>query len=296
MPDLFTNALPREKTRPHRWSTEERILLCVLQRFFDTGEGSGIAPHDLRDILVECFQESFDGPITPVAVRSQFNEMMCSNSTEYLKVFATDFTAAESQWAGARKRIRTAAKKCHILLRARTGDSQSLTKKLSTSTGRKRVRSDRFKDLGVLGPYGEPQDSDSDSSPPVPPPRTPKKARALNTGRTMPQTSHTAKPTLPSPPPTSPPGIAVEQADDNMPDQMPLPTPAAVTGSWTGCIGFRFFDKGSFTSSTPAGFRAGNYEDRVITPPPDFESDAFRSKAYTHLRPMPEPVCPLSLL
>ena len=298
MPGFFSNPLPKERNAPHRWSAEERILLCVLQRFFEPGEGSGsssstghrsIAPHELRDVLVECFKDSFTGPITPVAIRAQLGEMMSTNSAEYVEVFTPEFTSAERQWADERHQIRAAARRRHIVLVPRTKDSQSSPRKAAALTGRKRLKSDRFKDLGVLGAYGPPQDSDSEDSHPISPPKTPKKSRPCVARKAIPPIPPSAK-TKPPTPPSSPHEVAADLEDDNMLNQIPQPSLSTTTGSWTGCLGFRFFDNQSYTTGTPAGFRAGAFTETVITPPPDFESEAFRSAAYTHLRPMPEPV------
>ena len=76
----------KEKNAPHTWTREQRILLCVLKRWFvalDPGAPGGsreLVATELRDIFCSVFYDEIrslnpNGKLTTGAITSQFYEM-----------------------------------------------------------------------------------------------------------------------------------------------------------------------------------------------------------------------------
>ena len=140
-------------------------------------------------MMKEYFAPSFDHAMTLNAFQTHFAYMKLYGAKEYLQVFSSDFSKSQSAFAKTRRELASAARRCGVRLRARSKVDEEAMQRPKIKI-RKRPRTDRFKDLGVLGAFGDDENSYVEETvAPFTPPSTPKKPRIQDPRSRRPQPS-----------------------------------------------------------------------------------------------------------
>ena len=279
--------LQRFANTRHRWTFEERAVLCVLYRWFvsaDLVEEQTISPRDISKVFLEYLNEDPYYRGRPLrmsyqAVRSQLYEICAEgeNSQAWCAVFSKpDFLDECGQWEATRKDLVAIAESIGINLVRRTADIAASILS-GTGTLKKRLRNKpRPERSDTPESYMTWLEDESEIEI-----RTSSKRRRLQliTPPTSPESgrlSRLQKPEL----------FSYHPATFHTPTRSDI-----LRAKWAGLVGWRFFDDDSYGFNSPNGFLAGYFihnknHDLEF---PDTQTELFQKTVYTHLLPEPKP-------
>ena len=303
-------------------------MLCVLQRFYKSRgsfhRGAAILNRcDRTAIMRAYFAPAFKDSITMGAFDARFQQMRGDCDAEYLSVFQASISQFKRLWPVEKKRIEQTARRHHVPITIKTA-AECAKAKLVKLRPRKRKRTSRFRDLGVLGAPSDAETSTDGTSEAElattalhESPRRP----ALRSGRSAlsgpaaaithiqtfraPLTPnvpvHTATGIL-SPPPTAqkaPQSTVQTKTGLTVSPLAPARGSRLITSPCEGfdasMVGWRAQGRSSHTIGSPLGLRAGKNGEMAIGPMPPMESEVFSVEAYCHLRPLTRSVSLCSL-
>lgn len=307
----------------HRWTVEEQVILCILERWFVSDEPVGkrlLSYQDIKKIFCAYFGETiyFHGEaksITANAISAQLAQikMEGEDNVAWKQVFVdTDFLDALGHWSVTKMELFATASELGITLRrTKKEDKTQLLAEASfcaSSTRRRKIpriwangveQLDKYEvdpvqgvrsgNLGLLTPLS-PEHARL-SCPQVSllagkrKRKSHKPTETPHTPSRRGQTLHARRSTAQQSPVT-PEGISQRQLSVHSKREI-----RSVAG--TNDVVFRFFDRSSQGTNSPNGFVAGafvkpQFEDAADLVP-DLQTEDYLHPAETHLRRLHEP-------
>ena len=288
-PSTFLPNTHRDTNMPHVWSHEEKLVLCVLERFFASenetaSRVTNIAAYDRRQVMMSYFPGSFPTYMKANVFFTQFNDMRMKQPSVYEQVFSPLFASSKIKWLQLQDRIRSVAEECGVTLHSVDQNGNAITN-LTSSPRHKRSRgngSDSLEDINRFAYVTEPKRQLLRITPT--PPRTPKRLRLDTIQVESSKTPRSTVSQLLTPPPTTHKSIRQPALRNSR-----IP-PVELQGTLSRGLAFRFQDGKSHTLAVPGGFRAGAFAGKPLLPPPAFAPSKFGMEAEKQLRPLLVPV------
>ncbi|KAL9118571.1 MAG: hypothetical protein Q9187_004882 [Circinaria calcarea] len=154
---------PLKRKPPHRWSDDERTVLCILERWYSSSKDKGNQSATLRAILqvfVLYFAASdFDSrttraALTPAALSAQIHDIwqQGEQSVAWRNVYTnTDFSDSEYHWAVTRAELSALTLGNGIDLIEKVSENKIRVKARLGNGIKRKKRKTRDSDSGVLG-------------------------------------------------------------------------------------------------------------------------------------------------
>ena len=296
---LFTQELHGllSKKSFHRWTLEQRTILCVLDRWFCSKEhptNRTLTIRDFHRLFVAYFDDGTEESRTSLAglsdraVDAQLRNLWSEapEGSPWTNVFVeTNFADTQSDWTATRMDIIAIAKENGIELITRGfEDKLELSRRMETSLGKRKRRwkEDYENDEKTVFEVTAKSSNISPACQDIYIRRSksieilmmsPFSSGVDATGKQLPMLYLLPAQLNQLTPPPSPTKVCQRYQA-----LRPLPP-----------IAFRGWDRNSHGINTVNGFLAGAYLTSKLIPPPGRDTDLFKTNAIIHLSPLPKP-------
>ncbi|MCJ1391852.1 hypothetical protein MMC18_004719 [Xylographa bjoerkii] len=298
----------------HRWTTEEQVILCVLERWFESKKPVGkrlLSYQDMRDIFAAYFADTikFCGEVQEIsasAIGAQLWEIRNDgeHSAAWKEVFLkTDFLDPHGYWAATRSDLSATASDLGIELFQKPAENKlkilgGAGKRLNRDRKRRKIQDSM--DLDSVTEYtGDSEEEDLIH----------RSSRTSRFELLTPKSGSKRSRTHQEQPITSvyQTWTSSQDKDNSFGGQWkspmalpptPIKSPLSernIVGTWTkrvlafeNDVVFRFYDNNSQGTNTASGFRAGTFVDLDLESAPiahpGLSSEAYLDPAENHLR------------